>query len=214
MKKTKNIKADSEYKYFKHDLITLAMFTSIGFLLSFIGSEESIAVVFIFSFVIFMSKIASAIVFRGIINKIIMAIYWIFFSIAAIGLILSIVNIKPKGYKIDSFNIKNDSIGFVTNIEINQNDDKYITKLLKPTFIYPVTSERETDVIYKIDNKKIMYQLYSTNIGLHIFYVGFAYLYILSLLLFIVIIIKFIFFEMIPTIIKEEKRNKKRKNRS
>ena len=50
-----------------------------------------------------------------------------------------------------------------------------------------------------------MYQLYSTNIGLHIFYVGYAYLYILSILLFFVIMIKFMFFEIIPSIIKEEK---------
>ncbi len=156
-----------------------------------------------------MIKIASALVFRGIINKIIMSIYWVFFFLTVMGLILSVVNIKPKGYKFDSFNIKNDSIGFVTNIKINLNDDEYTAKLLKPT-IFALSSGIDTDVIYKIDNKKVMYQLYSTNIGLHIFYVGYAYLYILSILLFFVLMIKFAFFEMIPSIIKEIKKNKKK----
>ena len=209
MKKTNYIQTDSKYKYFKQDLITLAIFMSIGFLLLFIGIEEPISLLLIFSFVIFILKIVSAILFKGIINKIIMTIYWIFFSIAIMGLILSVVNIEPKGYKFDSFTIKNDSVGLVTNIEINQNEDKYITKLLKPT-IFPVASEEDTDVIYKIDNKKIMYQLYSTNIGLHIFYVSFAYLYFLSILLFFLIMIKVMFFEMISSIIKEKKIKKEK----
>ena len=146
MKKTNYIQTDSEYKYLKQDLITLTVFTSIGFFLLFIDVEEPISLLLIFSFVIFILKIVSAILFKGIINKIIMTIYWIFFSIAIMGLILSVVNIEPKGYKFDSFTIKNDSVGLVTNIEINQNEDKYITKLLKPT-IFPVASEGDTNVI-------------------------------------------------------------------
>lgn len=209
MKKANNIKVNSEYKYYIHDTIAFIAITSIGFLLLLFGVEETITIAFIFSFVIYMIKIASALVFRGIINKIIMSIYWIFFFLTVIGLILSIVNIKPKGYKFDSFTIKNDSIGFVTNIKINLNDDEYTAKLLKPT-IFALNSGIDTDVIYKIDNKKVMYQLYSTNIGLHIFYVGYAYLYILSILLFFVLMIKFAFFEMIPSIIKEIKKNKKK----
>ena len=177
MKKTNYIQSGSEYKYFKQDSIALSVFMSIGLLLLFIGCKESISVLFIFSFVIIMLKIASAIVFRGTLNKIIMTIYWTFFSIATMGLLLSLFNIKPNGYEFANFTIKNDSVGLVTNIEINQHDDKLNTKLLKPT-IFPVTSENNTDVIYKIDNKRIMYQLYSTNIGLHIFYVGYEYLYI------------------------------------
>ena len=210
MKKANNIKVNSEYKYYIHDTIAFIAITSIGFLLLLFGVEETITVAFISSFVIYMIKIASALVFRGIINKIIMSIYWIFFFLTVMGLILSIVNIKPKGYKFDSFTIKNDSIGFVTNIKINLNDDEYTEKLLKPT-IFALNSGIDTDVIYKIDNKKVMYQLYSTNIGLHIFYVGYAYLYILSILLFFVIMIKFAFFEMIPSIIKEIKKNKKKR---
>ncbi len=209
MKKANNIKVNSEYKYYIHDTIAFIAITSIGFLLLLFGVEETIAITFIFSFVIYMIKIASALVFRGIINKIIMSIYWVFFFLTVMGLILSVVNIKPKGYKFDSFTIKNDSIGFVTNIKINLNNDEYTAKLLKPT-IFALNSEIDTDVIYKIDNKKVMYQLYSTNIGLHIFYVGYAYLYILSILLFFVIMIKFAFFEMIPSIIKEIKKNKKK----
>ena len=210
MKKANNIKVNSEYKYYRHDTIAFIAITSIGFLLLLFGVEETITIAFIFSFVIYMIKIASALVFRGIINKIIMSIYWIFFFLTVMGLILSIVNIKPKGYKFDSFTIKNDSIGFVTNIKINLNGDEYTAKLLKPT-IFALNSGIDTDVIYKIDNKKVMYQLYSTNIGLHIFYVGYAYLYILSILLFFVIMIKFAFFEMIPSIIKEIKKNKKKR---
>ena len=210
MKKANNIKVNSEYKYYIHDTIAFIAITSIGFLLLLFGVEETITVAFISSFVIYMIKIASALVFRGIINKIIMSIYWIFFFLTVMGLILSIVNIKPKGYKFDSFTIKNDSIGFVTNIKINLNGDEYTAKLLKPT-IFALNSGIDTDVIYKIDNKKVMYQLYSTNIGLHIFYVGYAYLYILSILLFFVIMIKFAFFEMIPSIIKEIKKNKKKR---
>ncbi len=202
MKKANNIKVNSEYKYYIHDTIAFIAITSIGFLLLLFGVEETITIAFIFSFGIYMIKIASALVFRGIINKIIMSIYWVFFFLTVMGLILSIVNIKPKGYKFDSFAIKNDSIGFVTNIKINLNDDEYTAKLLKPT-IFALSSGIDTDVIYKIDNKKVMYQLYSTNIGLHVFYVGYAYLYILSILLFFVIMIKFAFFEMIPSIIKE-----------
>ena len=213
MKKANNIKVNSEYKYYIHDTIAFIAITSIGFLLLLFGVEETITIAFIFSFVIYMIKIASALVFRGIINKIIMSIYWVFFFLTVMGLILSIVNIKPKGYKFDSFTIKNDSIGFVTNIKINLNDDEYTEKLLKPT-IFALNSGIDTDVIYKIDNKKVMYQLYSTNIGLHIFYVGYAYLYILSILLFFVIMIKFVFFEMIPSIIKEIKKNKKKSLKS
>ena len=209
MKKANNIKVNSEYKYYIHDTIAFIAITSIGFLLLLFGVEETITIAFIFSFVIYMIKIASALVFRGIINKIIMSIYWVFFFLTVMGLILSVVNIKPKGYKFDSFTIKNDSIGFVTNIKINLNNDEYTAKLLKPT-IFALNSGIDTDVIYKIDNKKVMYQLYSTNIGLHIFYVGYAYLYILSILLFFVIMIKFAFFEMIPSIIKEIKKNKKK----
>ena len=213
MRKAKNIKVNSEYKYYIHDIIAFIAITLIGFLLLLFGVEETITIAFIFSFVIYMIKIASALVFRGIINKIIMSIYWVFFFLTVMGLILSIVNIKPKGYKIDSFTIKNDSIGFVTNIKINLNDDEYTAKLLKPT-IFALNSGIDTDVIYKIDNKKVMYQLYSTNIGVHIFYVGYAYLYILSILLFFVIMIKFVFFEMIPSIIKEIKKNKKKSLKS
>lgn len=208
-KKLNSIQVNSEYKYFKHDGVAYLMFMSIGLLLLFFGVEEAISIVLIFSFVIFMLKIASSIVFRGIVKKIIMAIYWTFFFIALIGSLLSIVNIKPNGYKFDSIIIKNDSVGFVTNIEIDQNGDNYTTKLLKPT-IFNSSSERDTDVIYRIDNNEVMYQLYSTNIGLHIFYVGFAYLYIFSILLFFVIMIKFIFFEIILSIIKEVKRNMKK----
>ncbi len=209
MKKANNIKVNSEYKYYIHDTIAFIAITSIGFLLLLFGVEETITIAFIFSFVIYMIKIASALVFRGIINKIIMSIYWVFFFLTVMGLILSVVNIKPKGYKFDSFTIKNDSIGFVTNIKINLNNDEYTAKLLKPT-IFALNSEIDTDVIYKIDNKKVMYQLYSTNIGLHIFYVGYAYLFILSILLFFVIMIKFSLFEIIPSIIKEIKKNKKK----
>ena len=208
-KKLNSIQVNSEYKYFKHDGVAYLMFMSIGLLLLFFGVEEAISIVLIFSFVIFMLKIASSIVFRGIVKKIIMAIYWTFFFIALIGSLLSIVNIKPNGYKFDSIIIKNDSVGFVTNIEIDQNGDNYTTKLLKPT-IFNSSSERDADVIYRIDNNEVMYQLYSTNIGLHIFYVGFAYLYIFSILLFFVIMIKFIFFEIILSIIKEVKGNMKK----
>ena len=208
-KKLNSIQVNSEYKYFKHDGVAYLMFMSIGLLLLFFGVEEAISIVLIFSFVIFMLKIASSIVFRGIVKKIIMAIYWTFFFIALIGSLLSIVNIKPNGYKFDIIIIKNDSVGFVTNIEIDQNGDNYTTKLLKPT-IFNSSSERDADVIYRIDNNEVMYQLYSTNIGLHIFYVGFAYLYIFSILLFFVIMIKFIFFEIILSIIKEVKGNMKK----
>ena len=212
--KINNIQVNSEYKYFMHDFIAAIVIMLIGFFLLLIGVEEAISVLLICSFVIFLLKISSGILFRGIVNKIIMTIYWTLFFIVLIGLILSIVNIKPNGYKFDSIIIKNDSVGFVTNIIINLHGDKYTTKLIKPT-IFTVSSDSYTDVIYRIDNNEVMYQLYSTNIGLHIFYVGFAYLYIFSISLFFVIVIKFIFFEfiffeIIPSIIKELKGGKKK----
>lgn len=207
--KINNIQVNSEYKYFMHDFIAAIVIMSIGFLLLLIGVEEAISVLLIFSFVIFLLKISSGILFRGIVNKIIMTIYWTLFFIVLIGLILSIVNIKPNGYKFDSIIIKNDSVGFVTNIIINLHGDKYTTKLIKPT-IFAVASDTDTDVIYRIDNNEVMYQLYSTNIGLHIFYVGFVYLYIFSILLLFVIVIYSLFFEIIPSIIKELKGDKKK----
>ena len=167
-KKNKNIKKNSEYKYFVHDSIAWAVFMVIGMILLMIGIKETFTLLLTFSFAIIMIKMASAALFTGIIRKIVMAIYWLFFSISVLGIILSIINLKPNGYQFDSLNIKDDNKGFISNVEINQNDDKYTIKLIKPT-TFTISNGMETDVIYKIDNKNVMYQLYSTNIGLHIF---------------------------------------------
>ena len=208
MKNIINSKFDSEYKYFIHDSIAYIVFMLIGVLLLMIGIEEPISIILIFSFIIIMLKAASAVIFIGTTRKIIMATYWILFSITTMGLILSIFNVEPNGYIFDKVIIKKDSIGFVTNIKIEQNGDEYNTKLLKPTITN--NSKNDTiDVIYKKDNKEIMYQLYSTNIGLHIFYVGSIYLYMISILLFLVITIGFIVIPMIQLMIEKIKENKK-----
>ena len=57
MKEANNIKVNSEYKYYRHDTIAFIAITSIGFLLLLFGVEETITIAFIFSFVIFLSKL-------------------------------------------------------------------------------------------------------------------------------------------------------------
>ena len=58
---------------------------------------------------------------------------------------------------------------------------------MKP-IIFKSNENVDSYVVYKIDNSKIMYLLYDSNIGLHIIYVGYSYLYIYSILLFLIII--------------------------
>ena len=177
---------DRDFKY--GGIASIATFI-LGFLLVMLGIEDTIVIALMFSWIIFLVKMSSASILKKSLYKIISTIYWIFFVIIIIGFFTYVFNIVPSKdkYEHDKIIIKNDSIGFVTNVNVNKNGDTLTIKLVKPT-IFKSSGDVDSDVVYRIDNKKIMYLLYDSNIGLHIIYVGYSYLYLYSIVLFLIII--------------------------
>lgn len=192
MKKNKK-KKDEEYKYLGFDIIAFVVTFLLGIFLLMIGVEDAISLALVFSFSIIMIKAGSNFIFKGFLRIIINTIYFMFFVMMVIGLFIWIFNIVPNKdkYEYDKVIFENDSIGYVTNVNIDTNGDVSIIKLIKPT-MFKCDENVENDVIYKKDNNRTMYLLYDTNIGLHIIYVGYSYMYTYSFILFFIDIGKFI----------------------
>ena len=188
-KKINVLQENIEDRKFKYGGIVSSALFIIGLLLLMFGIEEGIAIALLFSWVIFIVKMVCSSVFKGSLYKIINTIYWVFFAIVIVGLVTWIINIAPSKNKVEynKIRIKNDSIGFVTNAKIEKEGDLSTIKLVKP-IIFKSSENVDSYVVYKIDNSRIMYLLYNRNIGLHIIYVGYSYLYIYSILLFLIII--------------------------
>ena len=189
-KKKINVLQDNiEDRKFKYGGIVSSALFIIGLLLLMFGIEEGIAIALLFSWVIFIVKMVCSSVFKGSLYKIINTIYWVFFAIVIVGLVTWIINIAPSKNRVEynKVRIKNDSIGIVTNANIEKEGDLSTIKLVKP-IIFKSSENVDSYVVYKIDNSRIMYLLYDSNIGLHIIYVGYSYLYIYSILLFLIII--------------------------
>ena len=188
-KKINVLQENIEDRKFKCGGIVSSALFIIGLLLLMFGIEEGIVIALLFSWVIFIVKMVCSSVFKGLLYKIINTIYWVFFAIVIVGLVTWIFNISPSKNRVEynKVRIKNDSIGIVTNANIEKEGDLSTIKLVKP-IIFKSSENVDSYVVYKIDNSRIMYLLYDSNIGLHIIYVGYSYLYIYSILLFLIII--------------------------